>query len=227
MMKNASKLLKRISFLFLVVLLIEIICVSTGIAQNSTRVRNEFYPGDAVRIYFVDVARTSDKESFDISDDYTINSRGYIMLPLIGEIKVVGHDRFSLAKYLMDKFSPHFKEPYIIATPLIRITLMGAFQKPGAYRISAESSLWELIELAEGPNEDCDLRSLRVERGGEVVMSNLLEQFEKGYSLADINIKTGDQIIARPKRRISARDIVNYGYFLISSVNLILYVSDR
>jgi len=226
-MKNVSKGLSKLLFVFLFLSILEIIFVSAGLSQTSQRVRNEFYPGDAVQIYIVDVTQISSKESFNISNDYTINSKGYIMLPLIGEVKVIGHDRFSLAKYLMDKFSPYFKEPYIITMPLIRVTLMGAFQKPGAYRISPESSLWELIELAEGPSDDCDLRSLRIERGGKVVMKNLLEQFEKGYSLEDINIKTGDQIISRPKKRFNSRDIVNYGYFIISSINLYLYVRDR
>lgn len=223
MMKNVSKL----SVVLLSILLVQIFLVETAISQSSQRTRNEFYPGDAVQIYVVDVTQISSKESFNISNDYTINSKGYIMLPLIGEVKVVGHDRFSLAKYLMDKFSPYFKEPYIITAPLIRVTLMGSFQKPGAYRISPESSLWQLIELAEGPADDCDLRSLRIERGGKVVMKNLLEQFEKGYSLEDISVKSGDQIIARSKRRFNARDIVNYGYFIISTINLYLYISSN
>jgi len=200
---------------------------SNGLSQTGQKVRTEFFPGDAVQIYIVDVAQISEKESFNISNDYTINNKGYIMLPLVGEVKVVGHDRFSLAKYLMDKFSPIYKEPYIIASPLIRVTLMGSFQKPGAYRISPESSLWELIELGEGPTDDCDLKSLRIERSGKVIMKNLLEQFEKGYSLEEINVKSGDQIIARPKKSFSSRDLVNYGYFIISSINLYLYIRDR
>ncbi|MFZ5516430.1 MAG: polysaccharide biosynthesis/export family protein [Candidatus Zhuqueibacterota bacterium] len=226
-MKNVfkgSSFWESVSFLFIAFIMSN---YSTGLSQTGQKVRTEFYPGDAVQIYIVDVGQISEKESFNISNDYTINNKGYIMLPLVGEVKVVGHDRFSLAKYLMDKFSPFFKEPYIITTPLMRVTLMGAFQKPGAYRVSPESSLWELIELAEGPNEDCDLKSLRVERGGKVIMKNLLEQFEKGYSLEEIGVKTGDQIIARTKKTFSSRDIVNYGYFIISSINLYLYIRDR
>lgn len=181
---------------------------------------NEFYPGDAVRISVIEVGRSAERGTLDLSGDYKINGLGYIMLPLIGNVKVVGHDRVSLANHLVELYSPYLKEPYITTLPLIRLTLMGAFNKPGSYRVSPESSLWELIEMADGPGENCDLNSIRVERGGRILLKNLLEQFEKGYSLDDIGIKTGDQIIAKGKSSFGFRDIMNYTYFFMTAISL-------
>ncbi len=195
-------------------------CCSTGIAMQKKNIVNEFNPGDAVRISVIELGRGMERSPLNISGDYTINSAGYIMLPIIGNVKVTGNDRNSLAKNLVELYSPYLKEPYITTTPLIRITLMGAFNKPGSYRISPESSLWQLIELAEGPKEDCDLNSIRVERGGKVVMKNLLEQFERGHSLDDIGIRSGDQIIAKGKSSFGFRDIMNYSYFIMTAVSM-------
>ena len=181
---------------------------------------NEFYPGDAVRISVIEIGRATDRPTLDIGGDYKINSIGFIMLPLIGDVKVVGHDRISLAKQLVELYSPYLKEPYITAVPLIRVTLMGAFNRPGSYRISPEGSLWELIEMAEGPKENCDLNSMRVERGGKVLEKNLLQQFERGHSLEDIGIRTGDQIIVKDRSSFGFREIMNYTYFVMTAISL-------
>jgi len=191
---------------------------ASGASNNGTK--NEFYPGDAVRITVIEIGRTTERNTLNLSGDYKINSLGFIMLPLIGEVKIVGHDRASLAKQLVELYSPYLKEPYITAIPLIRVTLMGPFNKPGSYRINPESSLWGLIEMAEGPKEDCDLNSLRVERGGKIIQKNLLQQFERGHSLEDIGIRSGDQIIARGQSSFGLREIMNYSYFVMSAISL-------
>jgi len=193
---------------------------SSAIGAPKNLSKNEFYPGDAVRITVIEISRSSERGTLNLSGDYKINSLGYIMLPLIGNVKVIGHDRISLAKHLVELYSPYLKEPYITTMPLIRVTLMGAFNKPGSYRISPESSLWELIEMAEGPKENCDLNSMRVERSGKIVMENLLDQFERGHSLGDIGIRSGDQIFAKGKSNFGFREIMNYTYFVMTAISL-------
>ncbi len=221
--RNQKFLWRPMTFIVLGCCLSNIV-ISTGYCFQING-KNEFYPSDAVRINAIEVIQSSDRRSIDVSNDYVINSKGYIMMPLIGSIKVVGHNRYSLAKFLMERYSPYFKEPYIMVTPLIRVTLMGAFNKPGSYRVSPQSSLWELIELAEGPKENCDLNSMRVERGGKVINKNLLASFEKGYSLEDINIRSGDQIIAKAKSNFGFREIMSYAYIFMTAVSL--YVNIR
>lgn len=201
-----------------------VLSVSSGFGLQNKAANNEFYPGDAVRITVIEIGRSADRETFNISGDYKINSLGNIMLPLIGNVKVVGHDRVTLANQLVELFSPYLKEPYITTMPLIRVTLMGAFNRPGSYRISPESSLWALIEMADGPRENCDLNSMRVERGRRILLKNLLEQFEKGYSLDDIGIRSGDQIIAKGKSNLGFRDIMSYIYFVMSAVSFYLTI---
>jgi hypothetical protein len=61
---------------------------------------------------------------------------------------------------------------------------------------------------------------LCVERGGKVIINNLLNQFEKGDSITDIGIQSGDQIIALGKSRISFQMVRDYLTFLMTAVIL-------
>ena len=74
--------------------------------------------------------------------------------------------------------------------------------------------------MAEGPKENCDLNSMRVERGGKVLQKSLLQQFERGHSLEDIGIRTGDQIIVKDRSSFGFREIMNYTYFVMTAISL-------
>lgn len=175
--------------------------------------------GDAARVFVWQVGQKSDKNDLSglLSDDYVIDGKGYVIFPIIGRIKVKGMSVTHLEEKLVEKYRPYMKDPIIVITPLIRVVMQGAFNKPGSYRIDPKSSLWELVELAGGPNEGCDLIKLRVERGGQVVIDDLLKSFEQGYSLEDVNIRSGDQIIAPYRKRLSFEYIRRYLSFLMTA----------
>ncbi len=220
-------------FYYFIVTSLSIIVFSGDIAPDNTwaqrrsRSRSKFQPGDAIRIEILEIMETqSQSPGIDVDDDYSIDREGNISMPLVGEIKVIGHTTETLVELVTQKFSPYFKEPFITVTPLIRLTIMGAFNRPGSYRINPEESLWELIEKAGGPAQGCDLTTLRVERGGQVVIEKLLDSFEKGHSLEDIGVLTGDQIIAKYKSSFGFRDIMDYSRFVIALVTLYLQIQN-
>ena len=163
--------------------------------SKSVRSLTVFQPGDAVRIQIFELydQRASD---LHLSNDYPINPEGYIVMPLIGEVRVKGYTVYEVMQTLKEKFSEHLKNPYVYVRPLIRITMQGAFQEPGAYHVDPASSLWSVVELSGGPQNNCDLAKMHVRRGGEIVIEDVLRAFEKGISLEEVGIESGDQIIA-------------------------------
>jgi len=186
-----------------------------------------FQPGDAVEISIMEIMDYQSQKrggSLSIDDTYTINRNGIIYMPLIGELKVIGHNQETLMEVLAERYSPYFKEPFITVVPLIRLTLMGAFNKPGSYRINPSESLWELIDMADGPDSNCDLRSISVKRGGKFVIKDLLNSFEKGYSLEEIGVRSGDQIIAKYNNRIGMREILDWARTGVTLVVLYLQI---
>lgn len=195
-----------------------------GILSAQSLKKNEFYPGDGMLLTFVDIYKDANKKSFDIGGEYLIDTRGYIMMPLIGTFKVIGYNRFTLAEKIKEEYKSYFTEPFISITPLIRITLQGPFYRPGSYRVNRDDSLWDLIDRAGGPRYNCNLKSLRVVRNNKVVIKNLLTGFEKAHSLAELGIQSGDQIRAKEKTEITVRVILDYIRFVMSIFSIYLLI---
>ncbi|MCD6116195.1 polysaccharide biosynthesis/export family protein [bacterium] len=189
--------------------------------RNSARSLTIFQPGDAVRIQIWELFQ-GQKQNRDISGDYTIKPDGNIIMPLIGQVRIKGLTVYELEQILIDKYSSQLNHPYVSIRPLIRLTLQGAFNRPGAYRVDPSSSLWDVVALAGGPTSNCNLEGLRAERGGKVVIKKLLESFEAGISLEEVGIESGDQIIAPRKNELSIAFLV--GIINLAASVLLLYL---
>ncbi len=174
-----------------------------------------FAKGDAIRVKVWQPWRMAEGNAGieDLNGDYAIDNQGNILLPLISEVKVVGHSAKSLSDLIKEKLIPFLKDPFVSITPLIRVTVQGAVNRPGAYLIPPNASLWEIIETAGGPTEKSELKNMFTERGGRVAIKNLLKSFESGYSLQDIGIRTGDQIIVPSKNPFTYRDVLGFVSF--------------
>ena len=135
-------------------------------------------------------------------------------MPILGEIRIKGLTQYELMQLLEEKLKAYLRNPYVYVRPLIRVTMQGSFNHPGSYRVDPSSSLWDLVKLAGGPRSDCDLRKIEVERGGKVVIKNLLQSFEDGYSLEEVGIESGDQIM------VPQRGTMNLGV-LLGMINLV------
>ncbi|MBW1811946.1 MAG: polysaccharide biosynthesis/export family protein, partial [Deltaproteobacteria bacterium] len=131
--------------------------------------------------------------------EYPINREGYIILPIVGDVKVQGLTEYELMQTLQEKLQLYLRNPFVYVRPLIRLTMQGFFNRPGSYRIDPTRSLWDLVQLAGGPARNSNLEKMRVERSGRTVFNELLVQFERGFSLEEIGIESGDQIIV-PER---------------------------
>ena len=197
-------IIRFIIVLFVLNLLSTQFCLSQSF--NTTEWRRKtakslttFQPGDAVRIQIWELFE-DERRNVNLSRDYPINPDGYIVMPYIGELRVKDLTVYELMQILEEKFSEYLKNPYVYVRPLIRVTMQGAFNRPGSYRTDPSSSLWDLVALAGGPRQDCDLKRMNVERGGKVSIKKLLFAFEEGHSLEDVGIESGDQIIV-PRRR--------------------------
>ncbi|MBN1779939.1 polysaccharide biosynthesis/export family protein [bacterium] len=180
-----------------------------------------FQPGDAVRIHVWELYE-DDARNPNLSGDYSILQDGSIILPLIGRYTVKGLAVWELQEQLEEKLRSYLKSPYVMVYPLIRVTMQGAFNRPGSYRVDPSQSLWDLVAAAGGPRADCDLRKMWVERGGKVVIKELLRSFEKGYSLEEVGVETGDQIIAPRRTRLELNVIIGIVNLVASVVLLYL-----
>ncbi len=198
-------------------------------ASAQSRIRGDFYPGDAVQVIVWQdpnsiTASNLDIDRLGISDDYIIDRRGYILLPLIGEVRAVGLTKEALADTLSERYRRFISGLYFVCKPLMRLTILGAVNQPGAYLVETTASLWQAISKAGGPKPDADLKRIYLSRSGEKVAENLLEVYEKAYTLQEVGVKSGDQLVIPTVRGFTLRDILDYGGFIISLAVLYLQI---
>lgn len=184
--------------------------------------------GDGVRVlvWKEDISDNQVRpEELGLAGDYLIDDQGNILLPSLGEVKAAGQSAKSLAENVQQ--SLRIKAIRIVCLPLMRVTLLGAVQRPGSYLVQPKESLWELINKAGGPANDADFRKIKVMRSGGTVRSNLLEAFEKAHSLEDLAVESGDQIIVPGLSGFGFGDVIRYATFVMSVGVFYLQLSDR
>ncbi|NUO83779.1 polysaccharide biosynthesis/export family protein [candidate division KSB1 bacterium] len=194
-------------------------------AQSSS---SKLRAGDGVRIlvWKEDISDNQVKpEELGLAGDYLLDEQGNIMLPSLGEVKAAGQSPKGLADNIQQ--SLRIKAIRIVCLPLIRVTLLGAVQKPGSYLVQPKESLWELINKGGGPANDADFRKIKVMRSGGTVKSNLLEAFEKAHSLEDLAIESGDQVIVPSLSGFSFGEVIRYATFAMSVGVFYLQLTDR
>lgn len=196
---------------------------------SQSRPATDFQRGDGVRIA---VWRDPSREGINIqglgiTGAYSIDSRGNIQMPLIGEVRVVGFSPESLASVIKEKYAAYISDMIVICYPLIRVSVMGAVQRPGSYLVEKRTSLWDLIELGGGPADDANIKKIRVERSAKTVAKDLLTSFEKAHSLEELRIQSGDQVIVPGHSRLTMRTIIEVTRFGLSVATFILVRANR
>jgi len=144
-------------------------------------------PGDAVRVR---VWREP-----DVSGTFTVDDRGIVTLPLLGERQVQGMQGPQLRDQLLVSYREYLQNPSIEVTVLRRINILGAVNQPGLYPVDATISLAEALGIAGGISPTGDPDDIRLARDGQVVYEDL----DRAALLGDIDIRSGDRIVVGEK----------------------------
>ncbi len=168
--------------------------VHTLLAQ--TKQIHPFTPGDAIS-----VSTFPDTTSF-LNGIFPIDQEGMAEFPIAGKVKISTMTQDGLKKYLLKEFKDYLKYPNLYIKPLVRISLLGGFMRPGLYYIDIKNSLWQAVYTAGGTLLEEGIYDMRWERNGNEQAGNIASLFEKGVSLEKMGFKSGDQIwTPSPNRR--------------------------
>lgn len=163
-------------------------------AQNVTAAKDsaEQYPfhcGDAVGITV-----TPDSASF-LTRQYAIDEDGCIDLPLVGKKQVSSMTQEELTSFIKNSFVQYLRYPSVRVQPLIRLELMGGFQRPGFYYINPRVSFWEVFRIAGTPIREDGLEKLKLSRSRALIDFDPIHSIETAQSLSQMGIRSGDQIM--------------------------------
>jgi polysaccharide export outer membrane protein len=171
--------------------------VISGDIPNPSKPPDEFYaigPGDALNVHVW-------KEP-NLSGSVKVRPDGFITLPLINEVQVAGMTTGELRKTLEAKYQAFINDPFItvrvegIASN--EIFLIGQVTRPGAYPVTGNDTVVQLLTRAGGLTIFADRADIKlVRREGERVKEYTVDYdaILKGDLKQDILVRPGDRII--------------------------------
>jgi len=109
-------------------------------------------PGDAVR-----VSVFPDTQSF-VAGDYPVLSGFEILVPVIGRVSLADRTPGQLEKHLGESLVQFLRYPHVQVEPLIRISFLGGFNRPGLYWVNPTHSLWSALGMALGAQGNHEIR---------------------------------------------------------------------
>ena len=163
------------------------------IGQNGSmaKVSEEKYPfhsGDALAISI------SPDSALFLTGQYPIDDDGCIDLPIVGRKPVTSMTQEELGNYIKNTFMQYLHFPSVRVQPLIRLELMGGFQRPGFYYFSPHTSFWEVFRMAGAPIREDGIEKLKINRAGAIIDFDPILSVQNTKSLRQMGILSGDQI---------------------------------
>jgi polysaccharide biosynthesis/export protein len=139
----------------------------------------------------------------EMSSDVVVRPDGKISLPLLNELQAAGMSPDELRAAIEKAASKHLKEPnasvIVKAINSRKVSILGNVGKAGAYPLTGEMTVLQLIALAGGLEEYADAKGItimRKEDGRDVTLKFNYRDVVKGKNLQqNILLKPGDTIV--------------------------------
>ena len=175
-------------------------------APGSSGINVSLAPGDAIR---VQVWREA-----DLSGTFTVDDRGVVTMPLLGERDVTGLDPAVLRDQLLADYGEYLQNPSVEVTVLRRISILGEVRSPGLYPVDATISLSDALAMAGGVAPNGNTNDIQLIRGQQVVRQDLDEAIVVGAS----DIRSGDQIVVGEKGWLARNPGAFFGMYHIDGL---------
>jgi polysaccharide export outer membrane protein len=139
-----------------------------------------------------------------LSGPAKVRPDGYVTLPLVHEVQVAGLTTGQVRKLLEEKYKEFVSHPFVSVRvegiTSSEVFLLGEVTKAGAFPLSGNDSLLQLITRAGGLTIFADRRNIRVmRRNGDRIIEYIVDYdaIIKGDLKQDILLRPGDRIIVR------------------------------
>ena len=146
-----------------------------------------FKPGDGLFI-----STFPDTSSF-LNKTFPIDDNGCVEFPIVGRIKIISMKKSEIITFIQKNFQQWIRSQNIYIKPMCRISILGGVARPGLYYFDYHSTFWSAIRNVGGPTHETGLKKMCWERNRKEVTDNIIPYFEKGISLKNMGVKSGDQ----------------------------------
>jgi protein involved in polysaccharide export with SLBB domain len=133
-----------------------------------------------------------------MSKPETLNVRAgkRLELPRMSDLTLEGVLRSELVSRMTQHLSQYLRDPTVRATPLVRVAILGAVQRPGYYYTAADIPLSDVIMKSGGPAGNADFGKISVRRADEVIWNakDTRTAMADGLSIDRLHMRAGDEI---------------------------------
>jgi polysaccharide export outer membrane protein len=142
-------------------------------------------------------------ESEELNTKVRVSSRGFITLPLLGQVRVKGKTARDAEVHIEDLYRANFiKNPHVslFVEEHVnqRITLIGQFAKPGSYDYLSKMRLLDVVALAGGVREEAghtaQIRRRSQSGQSHTILIDLDKILIDGQNELNIEMKGGDVV---------------------------------
>ena len=137
-----------------------------------------------------------------LSGPVKVRPDGFVTLPLVNEIQVVGMTTAQLRKVLEDKYKEFTVDPFVTvrleAIASSEVFLLGQVNRPGAFPLNGNETLLQILARAGGLTVFADRSNIRVVRRNRDKITEYIVDYDgiiKGDVKQDILLRPGDRII--------------------------------
>jgi protein involved in polysaccharide export with SLBB domain len=183
--------------LFLSLLVALLVLCAPAAAQDSTG-------GTLLRAG--DVLRVGVWPDVTLSGEFPIESSGEIYLPLVGGVQAAGRPLEEVRAELRDRFRGFIENAIVTATPLFRVSVIGAVQRPNLYQVDPTHTVFDLISLAGGFTSTAQLSAVRLIRGNTVLELDAAGALATGDGALLLGLLSGDRLVV-PERADRGRTL--------------------
>jgi polysaccharide biosynthesis/export protein len=165
----------------------------------------------------------------DLKAAERVSAKGYIRLPLIGNVEASGRTVSELETLIADRLAKYVKEPqvsvFVKEYRSQQISVLGAVKDPRSYYVSGQKYLLDMLSLAGGLTQEAGsiciiqtaLTASPESKAGQKMVIDLDELLKNGKTALNIPVYAGD-VIQVPKKGIFFVDgaVRNPGEFPIN-----------
>ena len=149
-----------------------------------------------------DVLNISIWKEATLSGTVKVRPDGYVTLPLVNEVQVVGMTTSQLRKVLEEKYKEFTTDPFVTVRlegiVSSEVFLVGQVNKPGALPLNGNETLLQILTRAGGLAIFADRSNIRVVRRDREKLTEYIVDYDaivKGDLKQDILLRPGDRII--------------------------------
>ncbi len=147
----------------------------------------------------------------------TVSDRGTIAIPLIGEIQASDQTVDELKKDLHGHLSQYIKGEINLIVSLrstnnMSVSVLGMVTRPDNYAINDRSSIFKILSMAGGPNEEANIRNVRIYRQKDYPQYTALDlttYLDNGEINTAGEVYPGDMVYV-PRKENAVRDVSMY-----------------